>query len=425
MIVTAMADRDVVLRSILSSAFSYSGQKCSACSLLILEAELYDDEVFLIQLKDAVTSLVVGSSWELSVQVGPLCRDIDANLKRAMQLESGETWVVEPKLNPDNPRLMSPGVKRGVKPGSFFHQTECFGPILGIMKAKSLDHAIQIANDTPYGLTAGLQSLDEREHQLWQEKIQAGNLYINRSMTGAIVNRQPFGGIKESQFGSGFKAGGPHYLLGYLKAEQISMPTENGVLNLELKQLVSWFKRLDRGGVEEELLASSLKSYTYWAEYYRRIYDHAQLQGQSNRCRYLVCKKIAFWFQTECLSLDVFRLIGIQKLLKFKCIIGVNKSIATPKLIGNLLQEEDICFMKTSPDTFFNSPEYQMCHRLRYPLHVLSDKIAQHANQPYKRIETGPILASGHHELLRYLSEQTISIHTHRYGLTPGKGKAA
>ncbi|BAS14618.1 1-pyrroline-5-carboxylate dehydrogenase [Arthrobacter sp. Hiyo8] len=109
---------------------------------------------------------------------------------------------------------MVPGIRFGVKRGSYFHLTEFFGPVLGVMTASTLEEAIAIQNEIEYGLTAGLHSLDSGEMGVWLETIQAGNLYVNRGITGAIVQRQPFGGWKKSAVGAGTKAGGPNYLVG-------------------------------------------------------------------------------------------------------------------------------------------------------------------------------------------------------------------
>ena len=128
-------------------------------------------------------------------------------------LGPGERWLIQPKELDDTGRLWSPGVREGVKPGSEYHMTEYFGPILGIMTADTLEEAIELQNAPDYGLTAGLHSLDAEELELWLSKVQAGNVYVNRGITGAIVRRQPFGGWKKSTVGSGTKAGGPSYLI--------------------------------------------------------------------------------------------------------------------------------------------------------------------------------------------------------------------
>ena len=108
--------------------------------------------------------------------------------------------------------LWSPGVRVGVQPGSWFHLTECFGPVLGLMRADDLDQAIELQNAGEFGLTGGIQSLDEHEIATWLERVEVGNAYVNRHMTGAVVQRQPFGGWKRSSVGCGPKAGGPFYV---------------------------------------------------------------------------------------------------------------------------------------------------------------------------------------------------------------------
>ena len=111
-------------------------------------------------------------------------------------------------------RFWSPGIRTGVQPGSRFHQEEFFGPVLGIMHAHSLAHAIELQNAVAYGLTAGLYTQNPDDLAVWLDRVEAGNLYVNRGITGAIVQRQPFGGWKRSSVGAGTKAGGPNYLVG-------------------------------------------------------------------------------------------------------------------------------------------------------------------------------------------------------------------
>ena len=145
--------------------------------------------------------------------MGPVIRPPEGPLLDALtRLQPGERWLVTPQpLEPDR-YLWSPGVKVGVAPGSPFHLTECFGPVLGVMRAADLDQATAWQNQTPYGLTAGLHALDPAEIERWRENVEAGNLYVNRGTTGAIVRRQPFGGWRRSVVGPGAKAGGPNYV---------------------------------------------------------------------------------------------------------------------------------------------------------------------------------------------------------------------
>ena len=174
---------------------------------------MYRDPKFRETLCDAVRSLEVGPAWDLRNRMGPLIRPPEGALETGLkELEPGESWAVMPRPLEGNPCLWSPGVKWDVQPGSFSHLTELFGPVLGVMPVKDLDEALEIIRRTGYGLTAGLESLDDREQAYWCERVAAGNLYVNRGTTGAVVLRQPFGGMGKSAFGPGIKAGGPNYV---------------------------------------------------------------------------------------------------------------------------------------------------------------------------------------------------------------------
>jgi RHH-type transcriptional regulator, proline utilization regulon repressor / proline dehydrogenase / delta 1-pyrroline-5-carboxylate dehydrogenase len=213
MIITATADIDLAIKDLVRSAFGHAGQKCSAASLGIIEASVYDDANFQRRLADAVETLRVGAAYELTSDIGPLIEQPGHALQRALTtLEPGETWLVEPRCVDAGSHLWSPGVRLGVRRGSWFARTECFGPVLGLIRAESLDDAIIIQNDSEFGLTAGIHALDPTETSRWADECQAGNLYVNRSITGAIVQRQPFGGWKRSAIGPTSKAGGAHYV---------------------------------------------------------------------------------------------------------------------------------------------------------------------------------------------------------------------
>jgi RHH-type proline utilization regulon transcriptional repressor/proline dehydrogenase/delta 1-pyrroline-5-carboxylate dehydrogenase len=212
-VITATADIDEAIADLVKSAFGNAGQKCSAASLGIVEASVYDDERFRRRLADAVRTLRPGPGWDLATSMGPLIRPPDAVLERGfVELAPGEEWLVEPVPLDEKRYLWRPGVRLGVRPGSWYHQTECFGPVLGLMRARDLDEAIAWQNSTGFGLTAGIYALDPAEIEQWRENVEAGNLYVNRGITGAIVRRQAFGGWKRSVMGPGAKAGGPNYV---------------------------------------------------------------------------------------------------------------------------------------------------------------------------------------------------------------------
>ena len=212
-LVSASADIDLAVRDIVQSAFGHAGQKCSAASLAIVVQSTYDNPAFTRQLRDAVESLRVGPGYDPSTTVGPIIRPAEPTLARALNsLDPGESWLVEPHALDDAQLLWRPGVKLGVAPGSWSHQNEWFGPVLALMRAPDFATALAWQNDVDFGLTAGLDSLDEAECQHWIDHVEAGNVYLNRGVTGAVVSRQPFGGWKRSSVGPTAKAGGPHYV---------------------------------------------------------------------------------------------------------------------------------------------------------------------------------------------------------------------
>ena len=214
-IVTPSADLDLAAKDVIYSAFGHAGQKCSAASLVILVGSVAASARFRNQLIDGVTSLKVGYPSDPTTQMGPIIGPADGKLLSALTtLGPGESWLVEPRMLDKSGQLWSPGVRTGVSAGSEFHLTEYFGPILGVMTARTLDEAIDMVNAIEYGLTSGLHSLESSEIESWLDRIDGGNLYVNRGTTGAIVQRQPFGGWKKSAVGAGSKAGGPNYLFG-------------------------------------------------------------------------------------------------------------------------------------------------------------------------------------------------------------------
>jgi len=281
---------------VLHSAFSHSGQKCSATSLLLLEAEVYDDPHFKRLLVDAVQSLPVGAAWDLPSRVGPLIRPPSGDLLRGLTtLEPGESWAVEPRPSADNASLWSPGVKWDVAPGSFTHLTELFGPVLGVMRFTSLREAIALVNATGYGLTSGLESLDEREQEEWRENIRAGNLYLNRPTTGAVVLRQPFGGMGKSCFGPGMKAGGPITS----RNSSLHRPRQRAGRRADRQpRLRDLHARLtaveiDAPPGEVARLLTALASYDRCArEEFHREHDHFRLLGQDNVRRYVPFREV-------------------------------------------------------------------------------------------------------------------------------------
>ena len=233
-IVDESADLDLAVQGVVKSAFGYSGQKCSACSRAIVLAPIYD--AFLKRLVEATRSLAVGPADRPSTTVGPVIDSAARDrIRAAIAAGKAEGTLALEMESPEEGYFVGPTIFAGVDPNSSLAQQEIFGPVLTVMKAENFDEAIAIANSTRYALTGGLYSRTPSHIQTTQQEFEVGNLYINRTITGAIVNRQPFGGFKLSGVGS--KAGGPDYLLQFLEPRTVTeniqrqgfAPLENGL----------------------------------------------------------------------------------------------------------------------------------------------------------------------------------------------------
>lgn len=430
-IVSAMSDRDLAIKHILHSAFSHAGQKCSACSLVILEEEVFRDPQFKTTLCDAVRSLVVGSAWEPQTRVGPLVRPPAGKLEAALkELEPGESWAVMPHRLQDNPNLWSPGVKWGVQPESVTHRTEFFGPVLGVMCAKNLETAIEYVNATGYGLTSGLHSLDEREQSIWMESIQAGNLYINRGTTGAIVMRQPFGGFGKSAFGAGIKAGGPNTLIP-LQSHRDAEPPRLAEL-VEDSDVGGLFSALMLSGAIDGATSArldvALRSYTLqMIEEFVVQHDAMKIPGQDNLRRYLPAGFLRIRVVAADTPFDTVARICAAKLAGCRITVSVHPDVDS-SFIDTLHELTEswggaIEFIEESDAVFIEKIKARQMDRIRYagkdrvPVGIVAA-----ASRRGIHVASAPILCEGRIELLCYLREQTISIDYHRYGNLGARG---
>ena len=420
-IVTAMSDRELAIRHVVHSAFGHGGQKCSATSLLLLEAEVYDDPAFKRTLCDAVESLHVGSAHALHTRVGPLIRPPAGALEEALKtLEPGESWAVMPRRVGDDPHLWSPGVKYGVTPGSVTHRTEFFGPLLGVMRFERLAEAIEIVNATGYGLTSAIHSLDDREIEQWKRGIRAGNLYVNRGTTGAIVLRQPFGGMGRSSVGPGLKAGGPNYVAAFMDFRDASATVPPATRAIENADLAALAAHLGRDAAGERLRAAVASYDAAWRDEFSREHDHFRLLGQDNVRRYLpfgtVCVRIVpddDWCGVVA-RVAAARVTGARVLASFApgCPRAWHESLDawTESWAGGieLVEQPDdaVAALVPRPDV-----------RIRYDGRSLVPVAIRRAAAAVGQwIADPPVVSAGRVELLWVLREQSISHDYHRYG---------
>jgi len=210
------ADLDEAVLGVMHSAFNYAGQKCSACSRVIVLESIHD--AFMKRLIEATKSLKIGPSEDPGTIVGPVI-DEEAQQRILEYIEIGKEEATlalaceTPDLD-DEGYYVGPHIFTDVDASCQIAQDEIFGPVLAVMKAEDFEEAISIANDTLYALTAGIYSRSPAHLQKARQELVAGNIYLNRNITGAMVERHPFGGFKLSGIGS--KTGGPDYLLQFL-----------------------------------------------------------------------------------------------------------------------------------------------------------------------------------------------------------------
>ena len=221
-IVDSDADLDEAIVHIIDSAFGYQGQKCSAASRLILVGEVHGRLV--PRLAEAVRSLKIGPPEDPGNAIGPLIDEAaKERVGRYIGLGKKEAQCVLEMAAPKEGYFAGPAIFSDVDPNSRIAQEEIFGPILSVIRAREFDQALEIANRSSFALTGGIFSRSPAHIDRARREFRVGNLYINRGITGAVVERQPFGGLKLSGIGS--KAGGPDYLLQFLEPRTVSENT--------------------------------------------------------------------------------------------------------------------------------------------------------------------------------------------------------
>jgi len=424
-IITALSDRELAIKNVLHSAFSHAGQKCSATSLLLLEAEVYDDPGFKRALVEAAESIIVGSAWNLPTRMGPLIRPPSGDLEEALLiLEDGESWALRPQKLDGNDCLWTPGIKWDVAPGSRAHFTEFFGPVLGVMRYETLHEAIVLVNQTGYGLTSGLESLDDREQVEWRANVRAGNLYLNRTTVGAVVLRQPFGGMGKSALGPGLKAGGPNYVTQFMSFTETPPSTSEplphqSMLNRLQDALENHFSILPEQKIR---LKAAFASYERaWSEEFALVHDHFHLVGQDNQRRCLPVRRMTIRMHAADTPFEIIARVAAA--LRAGCHIRV--SIPTgfrAEAITALRQfaaswEEGIEFAEEGDDQLSDLILQSGTDRVRYAARDrVPVSVRRAATRQHVHLADAPVLMEGRIELLWYFHEQSLSYDYHRYG---------
>jgi len=425
-IVTPSADLDLAVKDVVASAFGHAGQKCSAASLVVLVGSVASSRRFRSQLIDAVSSLTVGYPTDPTTQMGPVIEPAAGKLLDGLTtLGAGETWAVQPTKLDDSGKLWSPGVRQGVRRGSAFHRTEYFGPILGVMTAKTLDEAIDIVNEVDYGLTSGLHSLDPAEIGTWLDRIEAGNLYVNRGITGAIVRRQPFGGWKKSAVGAGTKAGGLNYLLGLGSWTPAPASADGSAsAGVTVSQPVSAFVRA--AGVASPSLDRAVASdQRAWDSLFGTATDVSALTAERNIARYLpypaVHVRLASAASGEDAVADLVRVVAAA--VRAGTTIDVSTVSTLPSGVASAvraLPNVRSLTQSQSDDAFASAVATGPSTRVRLIGGDVSALYTAVGGRPDVAVYGEPVTEAGRLEVLPFLREQAVSITAHRFG-TPNR----
>ena len=333
-------------------------------------------------------------------------------LRGLTQLEPGEKWLIKPKKLNEEGTLWSPGIRDNVRPGSWFHVNECFGPVLGIMHAETLEEAIEWQNSTGYGLTGGIHTLDNDEIDYWLERVEVGNAYVNRGITGAIVQRQSFGGWKQSVMGPGAKAGGPNYVAQFgTWSDGPLRPFDVDITQPVVSQLRA-FANLSLSDEDTAWLwrAAELDELA-WQQEFGRDHDRAGLVCEANVFRYRpLLSPLQVRISEDAQLRDVARLT----LAATRTNSPVRFS-ATPEKAAEL-RELGFNVEALSASAFLREVSSLESGRVR-SVGSVEEGVFEAAVKSNSVVLDQPVLADGRRELLPFLLEQAVSVTMHRFGI--------
>jgi len=421
MVITASCDTEQAANDLVQSAFGHSGQKCSAASLALVDAEIYEREDFRRQLLDAAKSLHVGSAWDPRSVITPLVDPPGEDLTRALTtLDPGEQWLLKPTCSTDNPMLWSPGIKIGVSSDGWFANTECFGPVLGLMKVNGIEDALRIQNSGKFGLTGGIQSLNPKEISRWSNEVRVGNAYINRSITGAIVKRQPFGGWGHSSFGPGAKAGGPDYVMNFSSWKVMGQPIHQSKpgkpLNDQIEELIA---NLNLSKSADEMRNAVGHYLWVYEKIFSKTHDPANLLPEVNLLQYQPHQTICYRIEAVEPLTQIF-LSAIGSLLTgIDLDVSVPNNSLTKDQVHSLIQHKTIRVYQESTEELSSRIESMKAYErpliIRYAGQT-NLSLHQTANRYHLCIINGKVIENGRLELRHWFREKCISETTHRYG---------
>ena len=353
-----------------------------------------------------------GSAWELNNIIGPMVTNNNDKLLHAVaNLDKGEEWLVAPEFLDKDKFILKPCVKWGVRPGNYTYDNEIFAPLLSVVCIDSLEQGVEYLSKLPYGLTSGLQSLDESEQAYWKDNVEAGNLYINRGVTGAIVNRQPFGGMKLSAFGGGIKAGGVNYVSCFVNVK------EKEITNTEAANSAHTYSHISTllKGAELKRYDIGVTSFiTNYDNIFSKEEDVNNLYGESNTFRYLPLDLVALRVYPNDKLDDIALIVTASQIARTPIIVSVGSEYGRLTELRNIMDELNISTIIESDEIFIS--KINNYSRIRTCSSNIGVEIFKEAAKTGLYVATSAPVVEGRIELLHYLKEQSISFEYHRYG---------
>jgi RHH-type proline utilization regulon transcriptional repressor/proline dehydrogenase/delta 1-pyrroline-5-carboxylate dehydrogenase len=285
------------------------------------------------------------------------------------------------------------------------------------MRAGDLDQAIELANAQPFGLTSGIQTLDDREIAHWVDRIEAGNLYVNRPITGAIVGRQPFGGWKASSVGPGAKAGGSNYVLQLARWRQMTRPAGDDEslpepMAARLERCLAALSDADACALVRASAASYARA---WRRHFSREHDPSAIRGERNAFRYRPCRRVIARGTTARPEAAA----ALCQVILAACVVGTPLTVSLSPDSGPWARLAECGGVELVVEA-----EAGFVDRLAHPADAervrvwepISIAARAAANGTGVTVIDAPVLANGRLELRGYLKEQTVSRVLHRYG---------
>ncbi len=410
MLITGSAHIDQAIADLIQAAFSQGGQTGGAVFHAIVDSSLYQNQDFLRRLAGAASSLPTGSAWDAATVVTPLPRDPQRAFEKAGQLaENHRGWLLEPRMIRGNPKLWTPGIRFCAGLEDPVIPPTASAPLLGLIEARSLEEGIAIQNDPSLGVVAALHSLDQRDIDVWLEKIEAAAVFVNRRPTSHDIHRQFSVGWKHPPAAAAANLPGPDDLATFARWEQAAIPQTKHRPGDHLLHILEYAGHWLKSGVENEIIAAAAASYQYHWDHLFSAPPKPDPKGRLVRYRPLPDGVLIRFVSTP----EASSLCGIL-IASLVTDTPVETSLAAPSAFADALGMDTIVESNETLAARIAGGSLR-ADRLRAPMGApfAIYRAAAEAGIP---VSEAPIVANGRIELLQYLRQQTVCLPPPRPG---------